>query len=521
MFDKKICYSDVWDIDFLKKSFALLRSYQSFRVGGFLKEMFPNEKLIILSKSLEVQKYQPKQSKKVNIPQVKGETRYLSLVSTLDKIVQRRILELLAPVVELLFYKESFGFRSKRGSHDALNYVKSYWSNVTWVIKVNINKYFDRLNYKVLLTKLHDYMDQSSVELVGKFCGFGYLRESFQTFEQTLQRSFISPLLCNIYLHGFDKFVRTNLVCMYNKKNIRAMPFKHQQTNSVNLKNSKWLHVHCRSKNSWGNYRHNLLLDKNIFWACRYNSSFSHLYYVRYIANFMLGYNGARLQANEIYQTVVIYMSNNLKLVLHVDEVSVVHGIQSVKYLGTLIRWENFFNEKCTKKFIPASRFRTVLWNEPRLRFPVEDFFKRILLKRYGVRRITRSKIVRATLFRNISSKSLFFVVQSFNWTIRNILNYYSFVSFRSKLWKIIDLYRKSCAVTLSAKLKLRAVAQVFQKYGRFLTIKNNLSQIVTYLDAWPYNLKTKGKFNMNDFKTNFCSLIKRIDSYSTCSLSI
>jgi hypothetical protein len=52
----------------------------------------------------------------------------------------------------------------------------------------------------------------------------------------------------------------------------------------------------------------------------------------------MLGYNGARLQANEIYQTVVIYMSNNLKLVLHVDEVSVVHGIQSVKYLGTLIR---------------------------------------------------------------------------------------------------------------------------------------------------------------------------------------
>lgn len=50
---------------------------------------------------------------------------------TLHKVVQRRILELLAPVAELSFYEQSFGFRLKKGSHDALRYIKSYWSDVT------------------------------------------------------------------------------------------------------------------------------------------------------------------------------------------------------------------------------------------------------------------------------------------------------------------------------------------------------------------------------------------------------
>ena len=51
-------------------------------------------------------------------------------VPTLHKVVQRRILELLAPVAELLFYEQSFGSRLRKGSHDALKYVKSYWLNV-------------------------------------------------------------------------------------------------------------------------------------------------------------------------------------------------------------------------------------------------------------------------------------------------------------------------------------------------------------------------------------------------------
>ena len=53
------------------------------------------------------------------------------LVPTLHKVVQRRILKLLAPAAEQSFYGQSFGFRLRRGSHDALKYVKSYWANVT------------------------------------------------------------------------------------------------------------------------------------------------------------------------------------------------------------------------------------------------------------------------------------------------------------------------------------------------------------------------------------------------------
>lgn len=78
-----------------------------------------------------------------------------------------------------------------------------------------------------------------------------------------------------------------------------------------------------------------------------------------------------------------------------------------------------------------------------------------------------------------------------------------------------MDVYRYNCAVIFADKLKLRTVAQVFQKFGRLLILKNNLGKIMACLDAWPYCLKTKSKFNANNFQTNLGSLAQKIDGYS------
>ena len=66
-------------------------------------------------------------------------------------------------------------------------------------------------------------------------------------------------------------------------------------------------------------------------------------------------------------------------------------------------------------------------------------------------------------------------IVKKFNSLINGILNYYSFVSKRSDLWKVCDVLRKSCALRLADKLNLKTVAQVFQKFGRNLLIKNTV----------------------------------------------
>ena len=60
-----------------------------------------------------------------------------------------------------------------KSCHDALRNIKYKWQNVTWVIKIDIENWFDKLNCKLLLEKLNDFMDQSRLKLVVKLCKVG------------------------------------------------------------------------------------------------------------------------------------------------------------------------------------------------------------------------------------------------------------------------------------------------------------------------------------------------------------
>jgi Type II intron maturase/Reverse transcriptase (RNA-dependent DNA polymerase) len=490
-------------------------------VGGLFKKSSVNELLKKLFKSLRVQKYQPKFSKKVSTFQMGEKTRRFGLISIMDKVVQRRILELLAPVVELLFYEQSFGFRSRKGSHDALKYVKSYWSNVTWIIKVNIKKHFARINHKILLTKMYNFMDQPSVELIGKFyeagcIKFGNLVRPFQIFDWMFHGFILFPLLFNFYFHDLDEFVLKNLIGLCAKKSTRVMSIDSQEKNCLGRENLQFSQVYRKFKKSEQSDVEEVFLDKKIFWRVKFDSSLNQLYYVRYVAHFMLGYVGGKLQANEVHAAIVNYISDNLKFMLHVDEISVAHSMKYVKYLGTLICWEKNFKKRNHKNFSFFKNYRIILLNWPRLVAPLEDLLMKMHLKRYCAKRVMDTKIARALSFRSLIAHDLYGIVKSFNRVIRDVIDYYSFVSGRSKLWKIIDVCRHRCAATMASKLKLKTVTQVFQKLGRFLVLKNYLGKEVARLDAWPYNLKTNKKFNIKDFKTNFSLLVHKIDHYLT-----
>ena len=423
-------------------------------------------------------------------------------VPTLHKVVQRRILELLAPVAELLFYEQSFGSRLRKGSHDALKYVKSYWLNVIWIMRVNLKKHFTRINYKTLLAKTRHYMDQPSLDLIGKFCKVGYIKcdnltESFYMFERISHTFILFPLLCNIYLHNFDKFIVKNLMGVCAIKDTPAIVIDSRVKNGVSLYNSKLFQISRR-------------LQKNN----PFDPSFNQLYYVRYVVNFMFGYTGGRLLVNKVYRMIFDYINGTLKFRLYPDEVTVVSSIKYVRYLGTMIRWEK--NIKRKKKFFFDSfkSYEIISFNRPHLTVSLEDLYLKMILKKYFIKRLMFTQIARVVSFSNIRRQDLYIIVKSFNCAIRDIVNYYSFVSGRFKLWKIIDVFCKSCAAIIAYKLNLRSTVQVFKKFGRFLIFKNNSGKRVVSLDAWAYNLKTKKRFKIEDFKVNFSLLVKKIENY-------
>jgi|JI8StandDraft_2_1071088.scaffolds.fasta_scaffold03265_6 group II intron reverse transcriptase/maturase len=514
----KISYSEICDIEMLKKGLSRLKGNKSPGVDGLTKADITIERLKKLQKDLKMQKYQAKPSKRAPIPKSDGGTRYLGIASSIDKVVQATILELLTSIVEPIFYDNSFGFRPNRGCHDALRQIKYHWQNVTWVIKVDIEKCFDKINHQLLLEMLDEYMDQPTVELVGKLCKAGYVEvgtiaDPTFTVEGTPQGSIISPILCNIYLHALDKFIAEELLPKHNFGEVRASSLEYKREHWLNADDKKIIEVYPELEESIKRVKHNRALDKNLSRTDKNDPNFSRLYYVRYADDFILGYVGTKKNANEIYEVIQNFLKEKLLFNCNKSKTEVVHSSVHTKYLGTLICWVPGYRkrEKDHKSLI--SRSTVISLNRPSLTAPIKDIFERFIEKGYGVRRKSNKKLVRATSFRQITAQDTDTIVKRFNSIINGILNYYSFVNRRSDLWKICDVLRKSCALTLADKLKLKTAAQVFQKFGRNLSIKNKVGREIACLSAWPKTLKTTGKFKIKNADVVYSDLIRMIDN--------
>ena len=81
----------------------------------------------------------------------KEELRSLVLISPKDKIVQTAMLMVLEAIFEPSFHDTSHGFRPGKVCHTALKLVKNTFSNVNWVIKGDISKFYDTIDHQILL----------------------------------------------------------------------------------------------------------------------------------------------------------------------------------------------------------------------------------------------------------------------------------------------------------------------------------------------------------------------------------
>ena len=124
----------------MEKGLARTKSGKSAGLDGDVKATWTQSKLEKLALELRSHKFQASPIKKVWIPKPDGGKRPLGISSQKDKIVQATILERLEKETEKVFLDCSYGFRPKRGCHDALHFIKRKWQNVTWLISIDISK---------------------------------------------------------------------------------------------------------------------------------------------------------------------------------------------------------------------------------------------------------------------------------------------------------------------------------------------------------------------------------------------
>lgn len=379
--------------------------------------------------------YTPKPTKKLTS---------LTIPSLKDKIVQEGMRILLECLFNVQFRQSSHAFRPRRGCHTALNLIKRHFGKSNWFIEGDINQQYHNMDHNILVSILREKIqDEPFIDLVYKYIRVGYGEKPDEITPMKLefiQGGLISPILSNIYMHPFDKWMKDVLIPNYTIKSKKK----------ANPEYTKMIRQHGSA------------VDKLINTEIPNDENFGRVLYVRYFDDFLIGVIGSKETSIKIREEIKVFLEKHLAITLNIDKTRITHATtEKVSFLG--------YNISCTPKSkMPVGyNSRGQLVKRAILNAPIKKVVESLRLKGF------LNKENQPTRCGRYINMDLWNIVDSYKSIERGIINYYSMADNYSRLAARVHYSLKySCALTISSKMKLRTMKRTFKRYGKNLEIK-------------------------------------------------
>ena len=325
--------------------------------GMQVEELLPflRENQETLIQEIREGKYKPNPVRRVEIPkETKGEFRKLGVPTVVDRVIQQAIAQELSPIFEEQFSENSFGFRPKRGAHDALRQCqKNVNDGYVYVVDMDLEKFFDTVCRSKLIEVLsRTIKDGRVISLIHKYLNAGVIANGkFECTEVGMpQGGPLSPLLSNIMLNELDKelerrghrFVRYADDCM----------------------------IFCKSRKSAERTLKNIIpfIEGKLFLKVnRKKTEVAHISKVKY-----LGYSFYRYRGKcrfRVHQKSVDKMKNKIRELTDKNK-GISNVVREKKYQEYVRGWVEYFRLADMKRLLETTdkwarrRIRAVYWKQ-------------------------------------------------------------------------------------------------------------------------------------------------------------
>ncbi|MDR7871401.1 MAG: group II intron reverse transcriptase/maturase [Tissierellaceae bacterium] len=325
-------YRNLFNEDFYLRAYGKIYNKEgnlTEGTDGRTIDGFSIERIYKLIEELKTEKYKPKPVKKVNIPKTSGETRPIGIPSFDDKLVQEIVRQILEAIYEPNFNDNSHGYRPNRSPHTALYQIKKTCRGASWVIKGDIDNFFDNIDHEKLLDILKERIDDGRfINLIDKFLKAGYMeyKHKYETWSGTPQGGIISPILSNIYLDKLDSFLDYIIlnntlgdIRSDNKEYARLNGKRHYAKKTGNIEVAEEYLKAMRKMNRLDP------MDEN----------FRRVKYIRYADDFLVFVWSSKEVTIDIKDKIRDFLSSELRLNLNEEKALVTNlGDKNVRFLG-------------------------------------------------------------------------------------------------------------------------------------------------------------------------------------------